>query len=124
MRPRYAKGRPTSESGADHVRPTLALRARAVLAVIIARGGATIAEIKRELNCDASQVSGRIANLRDDFDPPLIEDSGEKRAVVSPVSGIVWKSTPHGRAAFNGLASSTVKKTVPAIKQLPLDFSR
>lgn len=94
-RARFQKHSATSHAGARHADRTLGLRQRAVLNVIIAHGGATIAEIKRELGIDASSVSGRISEIRDDFG--LIADSGERRASVSPVAGTVWTLTPKGR---------------------------
>lgn len=130
MRARHARNRSTSKAGADHVTPTLGLRCRAVLAVIVTKQGATIAEIKRELGIDANQVSGRIANLRDDFTPPLIEDSGAKRAIVSPVPGIVWKATQAGENALNGRSdvlqvhASKVVRPAETVPQLSLDLLR
>lgn len=85
---RYAKHSETSRDGASHANRTLSLRQRAVLNVIISKRGASIAEIAKELGVPNNEVSGRIAELRDD--KRLIVDSGEKRATVTACRSIVW----------------------------------
>jgi hypothetical protein len=123
-RARYQKDRPTSRAGAAHANNTLGLSCRAVLTVIVAKGGATIAEIARELATDKSSISGRIANLRDDL--KMIEDSGHKRVSVSPVPGIVWRSTEAGRNALqdrsNMLHAPKLTPTSPEVPQLSMEF--
>lgn len=91
-RARYAPDSETSKAGATHANRTISLRQRAVLNVIIKKHGASIAEIARELGVPNNEVSGRIAELRDDH--RFIVDSGEKRATVTPCRGIVWVLDP------------------------------
>jgi DNA-binding MarR family transcriptional regulator len=104
----------------------LGLSCRAVLTVIVAKGGATIAEIARELATDKSSISGRIANLRDDL--KMIEDSGHKRASTSPVPGIVWRPTEAGRNALqdrpNVLHAPTMARVPAEVTAQPDLFSR
>lgn len=89
---RYAADSATSRDGARHANRTIGLRQRAVLNVIIAKHGATIAEIAHELGVPNNEVSGRIAELRDDH--RLIVDSGIKRKTVTPCRGVVWVLDP------------------------------
>lgn len=112
---RYQKNSSTSKAGADHANRTISLRCRAVLAVIVAKGGATIAEIARELGVPNNEVSGRIANLRDDY--KLIIDSGTKRATVTPCKGIVWKVRDARQAAQD--VADTFKAHAPTVCTAP-----
>lgn len=96
---RYQSQSATSKAGADHANRTLSLRQRAVLAVIVANGGATIAEITKELGVYPNEVSGRITELRDDH--KIIIDSGEKRATVTACKGTVWIVNDAWKAAQN-----------------------
>ena len=119
---RFAKNRPTSRAGAKHVNQTLGLACRAVLEVIVRKGGATIAEIGHELHAEKSSVSGRITNLRDDFG--FIEDSGEKRATITPVPGVIWIATQSGKDALKHRADSlhtpSIAAPVAEVPQLSL----
>lgn len=125
-RARFQKRSTTSRAGASHANQTLGLSCRAVLSVIVAMDGATIAEIGRELAAQNSSVSGRITNLRDDFG--YIEDSGEKRAAISPVPGVIWRATKAGRDALKDRTDSfhTPSIATPDANspQLSLEMSR
>jgi hypothetical protein len=126
-RARYQKDSATSRAGANHAQRTLSLRQRAVLAVIVANDGATIAEISKELCVPNNEVSGRITELRDDH--KIIRDSGIKRATVTPCKGTVWVVCDAWKAAQNRadvFKAHPVKVAAPAadVPQLSMEFSR
>jgi hypothetical protein len=117
-RARFQKNRPTSRAGAAHAEKTLGLKCRAVLNVIIARSGASIAEIAHELGCGSNAVTSSIAHLRDDF--KLIEDSGQRRATVTPCRGVVWAANKAGHDAANRRANML---HAPKVARVPAEVT-
>lgn len=96
--PGHARGSDTSAEAAAAIAPTLRARQRAVLRALVDLGRATADELCAELGLSRNSVAPRLTEMRC-TDPPLVWDTGERRATPTGARAAVYAATVEGMRA-------------------------
>lgn len=93
--PGHARGSDTSAEAAAAISPTLRARQRMVLRALVELGRATADDLCAELGLPRNSVAPRLTEMKR-MNPPLVWDTGERRATPTGARAAVYAATVHG----------------------------